>query len=567
MTLPKFKTSYKDQSSLFPFDFNNFVDDNHPVRIIDQLISMLDISAIIRTYKGGGASSYDPAMLIKVIVFGYLNNLYSSRKIAKALKENVYFMWLSGQQFPDYRTINYFRGKRLKGNIEAIFKQVVLFLQSQGLITLEEVFTDGTKIEAVSNRYTFVWKKSIERYKEKLEIKIQGVLNEIDSSIEQDNKEIKKEEPEKPSARLSSSEIKEKVKEINQLLKTQNAPKSVQKKIKKLQKESLPKLEEYEKHLEILGDRNSYSKTDKDATFMRMKEDHMKNGQLKPAYNVQLSTENNFITNLTTHQDTVDTTTFKEHLNSFNEKYEKYPKRSVADAGYGGLENYDFLEENSIENFVKFNYFHKEQTKKFKTDISKVENLYYNENEDFFICPMGQKMHPVEEGKRTTKTGYQYDITIYQAENCSTCPLRGACHKQKDNRRIEINKKLIKHKQIARQNLTSKLGKELRGRRNSEVEQTFGQLKWNKKFNRFLLKGLSKISIELCLLAIAHNIQKLAKCVFVNNLMFACKLFLITNKSFIKNILATLKKNISSKNKKQKIKVLLPCFDEMKKAA
>ena len=450
---------------------------------------MLDISIILRTYKGGGTSSYDPAMLIKVIIFGYLNNLYSSRKIAKALKENIYFMWLSGQQFPDHRTINYFRGKRLKGNIEAIFKQVVLFLQSQGLVTLEEVFTDGTKIEAVSNRYTFVWKKSIERYKEKLEIKIQGVLDEIDRSIEQDNIEIKKEEPEKPSTHLSSSKIKEKVKQINQLLKTQNAPKAIQKKIKKLQNESFPKLEEYEKHLEILGDRNSYSKTDKDATFMRMKEDHMKNGQLKPAYNVQLSTENNFITNYGAHQDPGDTTTFKEHLDSFNEKYEKYPKRSVADAGYGGLENYDFLEENSIDNFVKFNYFHKEQTKKFKTDISKVENLYYNENDDFFICPMGQKMYPVEEGTRKTRTGYQYDITIYQAENCSTCPLRGACHKQKGNRRIEINKKLRKHKQIARQNLTSKPGKELRGRRNSEVEQTFGQLKWNKKFNRFLLKG------------------------------------------------------------------------------
>jgi hypothetical protein len=273
----------------------------------------------------------------------------------------------------------------------------------------------------------------------------------------------------------------------------------------------LPKLQEYELHLKILGERNSYSKTDHDATFMRMKEDHMKNGQLKPAYNIQLSTENNFITNYTVHQNPGDTTTFQDHLNSFNEKYGTYPKRQVADAGYGGLENYDFMKEKQIENYVKYNYFHKEQTRKFKSDISKPENLYYNEEGDYFICPMGQKMRPVENGKRETSTGYQYDVTIYEAENCSTCPLRGACHKQKGNRRIEINKRLIKHKQIARDNLTSELGIELRRKRNSEVEQTFGQLKSNKGFKRFLLRGIPKISVELGLIALAHNFQKLHK--------------------------------------------------------
>ncbi|MFW5886865.1 MAG: IS1182 family transposase [Bacteroidota bacterium] len=463
--------------ALFPYSFDNFVDKSHPVRLINQIIDRIDISDILSTYAGGGTSSYHPRMLLKVIIFGYLNNLYSSRKIAKALRENVYFIWLSGQQFPDYRTINFFRGKRLKNNIEAIFKQVVLLLQGEGIITLEEVFTDGTKIESVANRYTFVWKKSIEKYKAKLEEKIQAVLDEINQVVAQDNQAIEKADKEEAPLKITAQELNEKIGQINRNIKEQDVPKPIKKKIDKLQSQSIPKLREYEIHLQILGDRNSYSKTDKDATFMRMKEDHMKNGQLKPAYNLQLSTENNFIANYTLHQNPGDTTTFQDHLNSFYEKYGFYPDRSVADAGYGGLENYDFMEKQGIENYVKFNYFHKEQTKKFKTDISKPENLYYNSKEDYFICPMGQRMNPIGSGKRETRTGYEYEVTIYQAENCSSCPLRGACHKQKGNRKIEVNKKLVLHKQKARENLTSEVGRELRGRRNSEVEQTFGQLK------------------------------------------------------------------------------------------
>lgn len=514
-----FKTDLQNQMSFFPYSFDNFVDDSHPVRLVNRIIDRIDISDVLSTYAGGGTSSYHPRMLLKVIIYGYLNNLYSSRKIAKALKENVHFIWLSGQQFPDHRTINYFRGKRLRNNIEAIFKQVVLLLQGEGIITLEEVFTDGTKIESAANRYTFVWKKSIEKYKAKLEEKIQAVLGEINQAIAQDNQAIENTGEKGAAVNLTSEGLNEKIEELNRNIKGQNVPKKVKKKIDKLQSESVPKLQEYEIHLQVLGGRNSYSKTDKDATFMRMKEDHMKNGQLKPAYNLQLSTENNFITNYTLHQNPGDTTTYQDHLNSFYQKYGFYPQRSVADAGYGGLENYDFMEKHGIENFVKFNYFHKEQTRKFKTDISKPENLYYNGQEDCFICPMGQKMKPIGPGKRETRTGYEYEVTIYQAQNCSCCPLRGACHKQKGNRKIEVNKKLMSHKQKARENLISELGRELRGRRNSEVEQTFGQLKSNKGFKRFLLRGVPKISIEVGLLALAHNFQKLSKYMKDNDLM------------------------------------------------
>ena len=533
MPKPVFKSNYQNQTSMFPYDFDSFVDKSHPVRLISQVVDQLDISSLIDTYKGGGTSSYHPRMLLKLVIFGYLNNLYSSRKIARAVKENIHFIWLSGQSFPDHRTINNFRGKRLKENIETIFTQVVLFLYEQGYVSLEEVFTDGTKIESVANRYTFVWKKTTERNKSNLEKKIQTVLNEIDKAISQDN-DILTDDIEKQGVKpISSEELHEKIEQINKKLKSRKDSYTLKKKVEKLQREALPKLLEYEEHLNILGERNSYSKTDRDATFMRMKEDHMQNGQLKPAYNAQISTENNFITNFSLHQNPGDTTTFQDHLNSFDTRYNRYPVRSIADAGYGSLENYDFLEEKHIEPFVKYNYFHKEQTKKFKSDIRHIENLYYNELEDYFVCPIGQKMSLVRKETKKSSQGYPYEVHIYQAINCSNCPLRGACHKQQGNREIDVNKRLIRHKQKVREKLTSEQGLELRKRRCPEVEQTFGQLKSNKGFKRFLLRGLPKVTVELGLLSIAHNMQKMCTLILGDGQFFVFEVFFRLKNAFI----------------------------------
>lgn len=513
-----FKPSFQNQPALFPFEIERLISINHPVRLINSIVDKLDLTTVINTYKGGGASSFHPRMLLKVLIFGYLNNLYSSRKIAKAINENVYFMWLSGQSFPDFRTINQFRGKRLKEQIEDVFRQVVVLLCESGVVGLKEVFTDGTKIESVANRYTFVWKGSIEKNKHRLEEKIQSVLVEINQAIECDNQE--KEDVPSVST-LTSEELNQKIQAINEKLKETEASKKLQKKVEKLQNESLPKLAQYEKHIHTMGERNSYSKTDPDATFMRMKEDHMKNGQLKPAYNLQLSTENNFITNYSLHQRPGDTATYKPHLESYNDKFEHYPEIAVADAGYGSAENYEFLDNNGIESYVKYNYFHKEQSRKFKLDVSHIENLYYNKAQDYFVCPMGQKMVAVYKSWRTSDLGYKYQVTQYRAQNCFGCSMRGACNKQKGNRLIEVNHKLIIYKQKVRENLMSEKGIELRGRRCTEVEQTFGQLKWNKKFNRFLLKGLEKVAIETGLIALAHNFQKLSVLITENTIMYA----------------------------------------------
>lgn len=462
--------------------------------------------------------------MIKVLFYSYLSNIYSCRKIAKALEENIHFMFISGNSRPNFRTINDFRGKILKESIKTLFAEVVKMLVEMGYVSLDVQYIDGTKIEARSNKYTFVWRGSVEKNKAKLENKIKSILSDIESSIQSDNQEVNKEELPK---NINAEELKERLSVLNKKLK--DSPKKVAKELQNLQEEHLPKLEKYEKDLALLGDRNSYSKTDTDATFMRLKEDHMKNGQLKPAYNLQISTENQFITHVSIHQTSGDTTTLSSHLAGFEQSYNKQSKEIVADAGYGSQENYEILEKKSVEAYVKYNYFHLEQKKKSVNNPFLVQNLFYNAEEDFYVCPMGQRMEKIGTGKRISSNGYESEVTYYEAKRCEGCPLRAACHKAKGNRRIEVNHRLNYLKQQAREKLMSQQGLKHRSKRPVEVEAVFGQLKSNNKFNRFTFKGLEKVEMESLLMAIGHNFRKMiAKSVFsghrsVSDLFFSQK--------------------------------------------
>ena len=152
---------------LLPPSLDELIGVNHPVRVVDDVLSKIDIESLVRQYKTGGAGSYHPGMLLKVLVYAYINNIYSSRKIEEALQQNIHFMWLSGMSTPDHNTINRFRGERLKAPLKKIFVQVVHLLAAEGLLSLRELYTDGTKIEANANRYTFVWGNAIKTNKEK----------------------------------------------------------------------------------------------------------------------------------------------------------------------------------------------------------------------------------------------------------------------------------------------------------------------------------------------------------------------------------------------------------------
>lgn len=500
-----FKEYNQGQIVLFPSRLDEFIKEDAPVRLVSKIVDDLDISVITQGYKPRGCTGYHPRMMLKVLFYSYLANIYSCRKMEATLTENVHYMWLSGKQFPKHSCINDFRSKRLKKHINFLFTQVVLILVELGYISLEEQYIDGTKIEGASNRYTFVWRKSVERHKANLEKKINGILKQIDQGIYEDNQP----EDNTPGP-IDSEKLKQKIDELNQ--KTRQDDTQNKKLIKELEKKHLPKLEEYEQKLHDIGkNRNSLSKTDKDATFMRMKEDHQNNGQLKPAYNVQISTENQFITHFGIYQNPADTRTLPDFLDGFKEQYNRYPKEVIADAGYGGEENYDYLEREHIENYVKFNYFHKEQQHSFKLDLQRVENLHYNEEDDYFVCPMGQHMTRIHEYEKSNEYGYVSKITRYQTKNCRGCSIRSACFKGEGNRNIEINHNLRRHKQIARDNLYSEKGLYHRSKRPIEPESVFGQIKYNKGFNRFKIRGLAGVNLEFGLIAIAVNILKMQR--------------------------------------------------------
>ena len=504
---PRFKELTSSQIVLFPASIDEKIPQDHPVRLVNEIVDNLNIEDIIEGYKGGGTTSFHPRMLIKVLFFGYFNNVYSCRKIAELLEQNIYFMWLSGNSTPDFRTINNFRGKRLQGKIQKLFGDIVKMMAELGYISLDKQFVDGTIMESAANRYTFVWRKSIERNKANLEEKLNKVLSDIEQSIKSDKIELTKTVEEK---KINRDLLKEKLDELNKQRSELN--KEQHKALNKIEKEQLPKLDQYENQLEILGDRNSYSKTDPDATFMRTKEDILKNAELRPAYNVQISTENQILTNFSLHQNPGDTTTLIGHQEQFYSLYGKNSKQVVADAGFGSEQNYEYLDNIGSEAFVKYNYFDQEQKKGFKDKLFHIENLFYNEEQDFYVCPIGQRMYPFKTGSRLSVQGYESELVYYKARNCTGCPMRSMCfNAEEPDRVISVSPKLRQLKKQARKRLLSEEGIELRKRRSIEVEAVFGQLKSNNRYKRFRMYGLVKIEIDLGLAAIGHNLRKWAR--------------------------------------------------------
>jgi len=281
-----FKRYDQKQQMLLPPSYEDLVPLNHPVRVVNEVIERIDISGLEASYKGGGTSSYNPRMLLKVVVYAYLRDTFSSRKIEQACLENVHFMWLSGGAKPDHNTINDFRGRRLKDHLKKIFNQVVVLLAEQGAVSLKEIILDGTKIEANANRYTFVWGKAIKVSRERIERQ----LKELWAYVEQ----IYQDEEQRPNtpdfAVIDPEAVTRTIEEINEALKEKKIAPQIRQKLTYAKKNWPKKLAEYDEREKQLEGRNSLSKTDPDATFMRMKEDHMRNGQLKPAYNVQAST-------------------------------------------------------------------------------------------------------------------------------------------------------------------------------------------------------------------------------------------------------------------------------------
>ncbi len=498
------------QMLLFPQRLDKDIAENDPVRVVDSVIDNLRMDNFKKLYKERGCSPYHPKMMLKAVIYGYMNNLYSCRKIETALKRDIHFIWLAGYEQPDFNTINRFRN-RVKEEINGVFTQLVIVLAEKGFITLDVEYIDGTKVESKANRYTFVWRKSTEKNRAKLIEKIKALLEQIDEAIAQENAEDESRQSFTPAELTGIAE------ELNRSLENGPAPetkgqkeerKEHKKRIKQL-KEHAEKLSEYDEKLRILGDRNSYSKTDPDATFMRMKEDAMNNGQTKPGYNLQIGTENQFILDFGLFQTPGDPLTMIPFFNSFFNRYNKLPQTGVADSGYGSEENYRFMEEAGIEAYVKYNWFHREQRMHYEPDPFSAQALYYNADSDYYVCPIGQHMERVGTVRTKTKSGHVSESALYKARRCEGCPLRGSCFNAKGDRIIEVNHRLNEYRRKARERLTSDEGVKHRGRRCIEPEAVFGQMKYDMAYKRFRHFGLDKVRMDFAFFAIAFNLKKM----------------------------------------------------------
>jgi transposase len=505
MAKPLFKSYQQNQSFLFPPNLEDLIETNHPVRVVSEVIDRIDIDVIIKKYKGGGTTSYHPRLLLKVLVYAYLNNVYSSRRIEAAVKENIHFMWLSGMTQPDHHTINRFRSERLRNILKEVFAQIVLLLVDSGHVSLKEIYIDGSKIESVANRYTFVWGKSIRNNKEK----IKQQLKELWAYTQKIAAEEKGDDTPPDFDKVDSESVKATIEKIDSALKDKEVSKDVKQKLNYAKKQWPDKLKQYEKQELVLSGRNSYSKTDPGATFMRMKEDHMLNGQLKPGYNTQLSTNNQFIVNYSLHPNPADTKTLIPHLEQFKELYNILPKAAIADGGYGSEENYAYLERNGIEAYVKPMDFDRKQKSSYQPDYFAAEQFEYDANKDEYTCPAGKPMMGIGTEQRN-ESGIIKTYDLYRAKGCNGCPLKEACHEQKGNRIISVNHKGRRLKQQAHERLLTEKGKYYRKRRPADVEPVFGNIKENKNFRRFMLKGIEKTEIEWGLICIAHNLKKMA---------------------------------------------------------
>ena len=495
-----------------PTDLEMLIPPNHLVRVVSETIEKMDLAILLRQYKGGGTSSYHPKMMLKVLIYAYTQRIYSSRQIAKALRENINFMWISGNNRPDFRTINRFRSTVMREIIDEVFTAVVELLIEEGYVKLKHYFLDGTKMEANASKYKAVWAKNTKRYKEQVQKKIKELLDEIDRVNEEENEEYGDRDLEEvgEDGPIDAKKLEKKIQELNERLKGDPKDKTLAKAVKKLENDYLPRQKKYEEQEKKLGDRNSYSRTDEDATFMRMKGEGRGKVWPKPGYNVQIGTENQFVVGFSVHQRAGDTSCLVPHLEQVKEQLGRLPENVIADGGYGSEENYTYLEKAEVGTYVKYNTFHLEQKEKYKQNPFRVENLMYNQERDEFICPANKRLVYRETSLRITENGYLTERRHYECEDCQGCPMKPQCTRAAGNRRIQVSFRLKEMREKAMRNLLSDQGEALRSRRGVEVESVFGRLKHNWGFRRFLLRGKEKVKIEWGLLSIAHNMAKIA---------------------------------------------------------
>ena len=472
---------------------------NDSVRLLDQTVDEMDLSSLRSAYKRlGRKPATNPVTLLKVMLYANMEGIYSSRDIESACKRDINFIWLlNGAKAPNYHEIARFRSQRLPACAELLFYTLVNLLGDKGEICYEHLFVDGTKIEANANKYSFVWKKSTTRYETRLLEKLEHVCQEIGQRhgvLFMPAEELLLALESMVSAPFVYGRGKRKT--------------QLQRDIELLGA-LLARKGKYVEYQRTFKGRNSFSKTDTDATFMRMKEDHMRNAQLKPGYNVQLGVEGEYITGILVSSERSDQLTHIPFMENMNKHLGRQYKDVTLDAGYESEENYTYYEGTDTICYIKPQNYERSKTKKFKNNMALRENMAYDPLLDEYTCQQGRKLRAQYEGIRKSRSGFESQVTYYECEGCGGCPRKKHCTRSKGNRKLQVSKKFITQRVESLARISSEQGILLRMNRSIQSEGAFGVIKQNYAFRQFLLRGHRKVSTEVFLLSMAYNVNKL----------------------------------------------------------
>lgn len=502
-----------------PMDLEIIIPTDEPVRLLSAVLEEMDYRKLTATYSRLGRIEYSPSLLFKVVVYACARGIFSTREIERACRENVNFMYLlEGRRPPDHNTIARFRSQHLPEVIEDLLYQLVTLLMKHGEISFEKsaVFIDGTKVEANAGRYTFVWKTAVTRKQQKLGKKIAeelpGLLEKSGAGLRAP-KEITVQRLKKLRKQLYA---KKEHLQIEFVYGKGHRKSWLQRGIETITR-WLERLKRYNLDVHICGERNSYSKTDYDATFMHMKEDHMKNGQLKPGYNANVATVGEYIVGNYISADRTDVKTFIPFLEKLCQKYPV--KRVVVDSGYESEENYKYVDESEqLSLFVKPSNHEQKKSRKYKSDIGRRENMVYNKEKDEYTCAEGKHLEAVSTKRKKNKSGYISEVTVYECADCKGCPLKEKCiHRRKTDRtpleervkRLEVSKYFAEQREAMEEKISTEEGILLRINRSIQAEGVFAVVKEDLGFRRFMTRGNRNVTVEWNLISIAYNILKL----------------------------------------------------------
>lgn len=492
-----------DQLKL-PLDLSIKIDKDDPLWMFLEIIEEVNLRKYLKKHRGN--QGHNNLMMMKVVLFAYMNQVYSLRQMEERCRTDIRFMYLSEEERPSFMAFQRFINKQIKENIEDIFTEITETICEKDNANTRILYIDGTMIEANANKFTFVWKKTAEKTLSKINDRIKKAIKEIEKTtdIKYNQKEI---EPRHVGGYIVKVFNYCQDHEIKFVYGKGKRKTSIQSHYDNL-KQYFGKLEECLKKIEICGEhRNSYSKTDHDATMMHMKYDYyMNTGVFKAGYNIQLGESDEYIRHVRVGQDRTDAKTFIPFMNGYYKRYGEYPAISVGDAGYGTYDNYMYCATREIDAYLKYQLYEKEKTPEFKKQLFRSENLLQEKNGKL-VCPKGREFRYVFD-RENRETEYYSVSQVWECENCNRCGFKKQCTKAEGNRRISINVVNNEFKAIAKERLDSAVGEQLRTQRCIQAEGVFGIIKEDWNYVRLHRRGLENVENEIYLVCIGFNLMK-----------------------------------------------------------